>query len=142
MQPMRAVVADWIQIISAPVTILSIYWAWTDRLKAAATATTSSPALSLAPYAIAVALVTVAWLFFYTSLFRLMNRWATGDGGKYFLFAAIAVVAGLALFVPLELLLLEASLPQPPSAIALTFWLCVPAALWLLAALLTYLVVQ
>jgi hypothetical protein len=136
----REVVADWIQIISAPLTVLSVYWAWSDRIKNATAASLVSPTFTLAPYAIAISLIATVWVFFFSVFVRLLRGWAKAKTDAVYLFSLIALIMGLALFIPVELLLLEASLPQTPSELGLFVWLAVPASLWILTTGLAFLI--
>ena len=131
-------VADWIQIISAPLTIISVYWAWRDRLNNLQPSVNSNSVMPLFPYTIAMSLVALAWIFFFSIYVRLVIKWTGDVRGRSFLLPILAAIIGFIFFMPVEMLFLQATLPQTPSATTMSFWIGIPLFLWAISAFIVW----
>lgn len=134
----RARIADWITIITAPFTIISVLGSLTGWLPNTVATHANSSGKRLA---VAIVLTCGQWICLFSLLigyFRLQSRVSSDLG---LLFSIIAGLVGLTAFAAIELLILDAVVSPIPRE-GLVFWLGIPGAAWLVCGFFALLVIQ
>lgn len=124
---LRSKVADWITIVTGPLTVLMTFAAWTgrlDTLRAGGASETTQQAL-------AVIAITIFGSFLFVAQLRLVISYSQRYGQKVVVLLAVLIgILGLAIFWSVELLILETLVPATQWPLVQLIWLALPALLW------------
>ncbi|MBI2865362.1 MAG: hypothetical protein HYX94_12480 [Chloroflexi bacterium] len=125
-------IADWITIITAPLTALSTLAAGSGVLHQPQETGKQS---SLTAIAVTLLITVIAWLFFFLGQARISVALSHKIDNEATLFILILVnMVALAVFVAVELIILDALRFSDPSTIA--FWLAPSVASWFLGSVI------
>ena len=132
----RSAVADWLQIISAPLTIAGAYGAFHVQ--------SSNQKLTENQITALLMLATIAvWVFLFSSYWRLTMRFAAPVAeNKPFTGFGVFLVSGIVgwlLFFAVELYLTEA-MSHNPGPLDQLPWIALPSLLWFFMGFLLYMV--
>jgi hypothetical protein len=134
----RARVADWITIVTAPFTIVSVFGSLTGWLPNTVAAHANSDEKRLA---IAIILTCGQWLSLFSLLIYYFKQQTRVSSDLGILFSIVAGFLGLAIVLAIELLIVNAVVSQFPRE-GLIFWLGIPGTAWLICGFFALLVIQ
>ena len=124
-------IADWITIITGPLTVISVFATWFGKVDQTQDTEKQD---SLTAYAIAILLIIVAWSFIFLAQLRLFAALSR----KYedivtFVFSIVIGIGALAVFSAVELIILESLGFKLSDSTKITAWLIIPMGLWVIA---------
>jgi len=120
-------IADWITIITAPLTVITTFAAWFGKLDDIPVSGRKATTV----YAVLILLITIVWAALFFIQLRVLIALARKLPDIVVLFVAILVsILALAVFISVELLILDAFIPNYTVQSGLVMWVAVPVGLW------------
>jgi hypothetical protein len=130
---LRSAIADWLQIISAPLTFAGAYGAFHVQ--------SSNERLTENQVTALLILATIAvWVFLFSSYWRLTMRFAPHVESKPLTGIAVFLVSGIVgwlLLCAFELYITEAMLHNPGPLVQLP-WIAIPSLFWFFMSFILY----
>jgi len=132
-------IAAWITIVTGPLTVLTTVGAWWGRLDRVPKGYSPD---SPVPDILAFLAILSAWCFLFLLQLRVFVALRnTLSDSAMFLSSILVGLIVLALFVAVEMLILDALVPKSRAPIVQLGWLIVPVGVWLIAGYFSILLI-